>query len=60
MFALALAAGKLPLRAYLAAGYNQASTARFNAFRLRNKPEVRARVEELLVAEITGDRASRI
>jgi len=51
IFAVELAAANPPLRAYLAAGYKPARGARFNALRLRNAPEIRARVNELREAE---------
>src|SRR5215831_17519175 len=59
IFAVELAADKPPLRAYLAAGYKPTPTARFNAFRLRNTPEIRARVVELLEAVAKTRHAGR-
>ena len=56
IFAVELAAANPPLRAYLAAGYKPTSVARFNALRLRNAPEVRARVDELLEAVLMATR----
>jgi Terminase small subunit len=48
IFATELATGAPLLSAYLAAGYRDTWSARYNASRLRNKPAVRARVDELL------------
>jgi hypothetical protein len=55
-FATELATGAPLLSAYLAAGYRESYSARYNASRLRNTPAVRRRVDELL-AEF-GERSS--
>jgi phage terminase small subunit len=48
IFARELAAGEGLEASYLTAGYKPGRSARFNASRLRNRPDVRQRVEELL------------
>jgi hypothetical protein len=48
IFALELASGAPLLSAYLAAGYREGYSARFNASRLRNTPRLQARIDELL------------
>lgn len=48
LFAVELATGAPLLSAFLAAGYRDSYSARYNASRLRNTPAVRTRVDELL------------
>jgi phage terminase small subunit len=48
IFAREIAAGEGLEASYLAAGYKPGRSARFNASRLRNRPDVRKRIEELL------------
>ncbi len=55
IFAIELAAGAPLLSAYLAAGYRETYSARFNASRLRNTPKIKDRVSELL--QEFGERA---
>jgi hypothetical protein len=50
IFAIELATGAPLESAYLAAGYKPGRAARFNASRLRNKPWLRARLNELFDA----------
>ncbi len=48
IFARELAAGEALEASYLAAGYKPGRSARFNASRLRNRSQVKKRIEELL------------
>jgi hypothetical protein len=50
IFAVELATGAPLESAYLTAGYKAGRAARFNASRLRNKPHLRERINELFVA----------
>jgi Terminase small subunit len=48
IFAREIAAGEGLAASYLTAGYKPGRSARFNASRLRNRPEVKTRINELL------------
>jgi hypothetical protein len=50
LFSHAIAAGEPLALAYTRAGYKEGYSARFNASRLRNMPEVKARITEILEA----------